>query len=379
MNVLGPLYIWNFPDIENTMTTHRDSQIRLFLKEPAQAEMCMALIYCLMNPKPPGEYSVGMLHHLSRAYSLITDALGRLDRTQDYSLLWSINGLMIINSICRDWSSFETNLKGLNQVIAVLGGLETTMNANPIGCIGMLALQKSFATRSVHGDANIRPNKRSILRRSTSLMSAQSSLLPSVILPDELGSLVMQGEMRHDIAICLGEAILLLGRLRSGTWFEASPTSPKLSMELALLDLLEHRPLLFAEYTLCVGLLIYLVWQPPAVELRDGLWSDPIASWLIPEFAEVAKTTNLAKFKAPVLWTCMVIMELPVILGTTPGLRVPLFRDIVLEVSGQLTWRENRKTLARIYMDTKFDTLWGQCWEQILHPRSLPPSDKWMS
>lgn len=379
VNEAGPLYFWNFPDIENRTTIHRDVNVRLFMTEPALAEVNMALMYWLMNPKPPGEYSVEMLHHQTRSYSLITNALGQQDKIQDYSLLWAIGGLMVLNQVCHDWPSYETNLKGLNQIIALLGGLDSLMKTNPLGCTYILLMQEASTNRYVHANANKRPNKRSILLQSSPPTLIQSPSSASVVLPNELISLIAQGEMRHDIAICLGDAITLLGELRSGACFPAIPPSPKISVELALLDLLESRPLMFAEYTLCVGLLLNLTWAPPAVEIRDGVWSDPLASWLIPEFVEVAMTTNLAKFKAPVLWTCLAIMEMPFVIGPSLGHRISLLRDIVLEVSGCLSWRENRKILAGIYMDTKFDKLWRRCWEQILNPRSLVPLDKWTS
>lgn len=375
----GPLYVWNYPNIGNRRTAHRDLLVKLFMTEPAFTEATLAWLHWIASPQPPGVYTVEMLRHQNKSYSFIASKLARQDRTVDPSLLSSIAAHLIMNQACGDWSSYETNLNGLNQIVVHMGGLETLRNTNRHAYDHVLGLQKMFVNYSTQVTSEARPLRRLIMLRPYSAVLVGPFSLPSTTLPVELMSLIARGEMRHDVATCLGEAIALLGELRSSTSSNPTSASQKSSVESALLDLLESRPLMFAEYILAVGLLVKLTVTLPSGEIRGALRADPIASWLVSEFAELAMTEDVAKLKAPVLWTCLVIMEMPFNVGPNLGIRISLLRRIVLEVSGQSIWRENRKMLARIYLDTEFEMLLSKCWEKILQPQSLSPLNPWTS
>lgn len=345
--------------------------MRLVMTEPAVTEATLAWLYWLVQATPHGTYTREMLQHQSKSLNIISSHLGKPDKIQDCSLLWSVSAHLWTNQSWGDWASFEINLNGLDQIVSLLGGLTTLRCRYPLACDYVLGLHKVFDERNLRAEADSTRVKTSVVSQKPLSPSIRMQCSPTGKLPEELVSLLAQGKIRQNVATCLRDAIALLGRiLPSNDWASiVSEEENKPMVESALLDFLEG-PLMIAEYVLCVGLLIRLSVAPPFGDIRPGMWAGPLASSLVPEFRDIVMDADLESIRGPVLWTCLVIIEMPLNIHPSFSYRLFLLRDIVHQVSGHSSWSENRKMLARIYLDAGLEVLWSKCIDNVL--RSPP-------
>lgn len=132
MEVAGPLYVWHLFSTEHERRLHREDMVTCFLNVPAFAEIVLAWTQSLYDRKQriTGSPSYATTYHQSKSLSLMGNMLQTPSNVQGYALLGCIIGNMALNQECRDWTSFNINLKGLRQVIAIHGGADALRNEN---------------------------------------------------------------------------------------------------------------------------------------------------------------------------------------------------------------------------------------------------------
>lgn len=195
-------------------------------------------------------------------------------------------------------------------------------------------------------------------------------------LPEKLVALSKTGDMCNDIAIRLGEAISFLGRARlTNTSVATCETMQhqKNMIESVLLYWLNNRNLMVAEYSLCLGLLIKLAITTPYGDTNPLLWTDSKAFSLISTFRNMVAGASVDDIEGPIMWTCLVILEMPLFASPGFSTRLALLQDIMLNASAQLQWTEIRCLLEQIYLDAELETVWSKLWAKVLHQNYLNP------
>lgn len=344
--------------------------IRLFFTEPAFTEATLACILGFFVTKrgQTYDYSTRMFSHQNKSLSLIRTIIDQPKKLYDYSLFWTVVLNMVTNQESGDWVSFEINFRGLQQIIALLGGRDV------LRCKNYRAYIFSEGMCTASRALTIEPPMESAISSATP-PAQQQTLVKNIIsstraveISEGLLTLFQMKLIGNNIASCLSEAIQILRQSRQGEVQGTEAETQKYIMQSALLEYLEGRCLRFAEYTLCLGLLLKLVCTPPFGYTRRVLYTGQKAFLLVSTFRDMVMADMWEVLRAPVLWTCLAIMGMHVDAGLSFNVRLSLLQPTILEISNQQPlWRNIRGPLDRIYLDAELEILWSKTWEMIVH------------
>lgn len=338
------------------------------MTEPAFIEAQLAWLYCSFDSARKARYTYKILYHQNKSITLVQAMLRDNRKIQDDSVLHTVLGNILINQACDDWGSFAINFSGLNQVIALTGGFDALKHRNPHTYELFEGLKRALDDRAL----NYQEKPATVPAAGTSVPSlrdhhalTQSSSRPSKT-SQELVTLPQP--VHDDVAGIIKQALQMLQGVRSPNMLlTADHTKQKNSIETILQNLVNERNLTLFEYSLCLGLLIKLASIMPFGEVRITRWTATRTLSLFSTFRKMCSAASTNECKGPILWTCLVILEMP--LGASPrfSTRLSLLRDIMLCVSANLDWSEIRQMLSQIYLDSDLEIMWGRLWEKVLH------------
>lgn len=127
------MYVWTLQTDERELSIHRTKMIHWFLQIPPLTEAMLAwLQYARDDPyrNSTGDASCAILHHQSKALTLLQLRLSQPSSVLDEATLWTIVALLVLNQQLEDWVSFRVNMNGLRKVVALRGGMSTLATQN---------------------------------------------------------------------------------------------------------------------------------------------------------------------------------------------------------------------------------------------------------
>lgn len=341
-----------------------------FLNEPALTEVLIAWLHCLrrrhgvIDGNPP----YASLFHQQKSLSLLRQVLDDDENALRDSTIWTIIGNLELNRLCDDWVSLNINRKGLERVITLIGGMEALKKRNYRAYI--------FVT----GFSNIVPREDTAapgLGSEVTVQAADNTASDRRIGlsedgPDGISQLHQEEKLSEVCATTLVRSANLVRM--SNSWVGDTLVGPdydsleteKPRVEQVLWDMLHDTNLNDVEYTLCLGMLVKLATSSPPGDILSELCAPLVATALFKQLRNFAGAGVTWHWYT--LWTCMVMMEMPLYLP--PGLykRLDLLRALVPLDRECPSWPEIRKGLAKYYIDDDTEAAWKVCWESLVEP-----------
>lgn len=316
--------------------------------------------------------SYATTYHQSKSLSLLRRMLNNPYDVQSYALLWSIVANMVLNQECGDCTGFRINLSGLKHVIAFFGGTDALRTDNLRASIFVEGLSKTLTNQSDSFSRLSTPQHHAMLLQQFSTPSSTNNIR-SLSMPEGLSIQYHAGELSPSTAFQIHAALHLIRRsyqrIRNASTLpkqDDGDETIKFQVESDLMGIIDYGVMTDIEYILCVGVLIKLAATPPVGVVRQELCACSKVPLLIKRLADIASIGCAQDTRIPLLWTCLVIMEMPMNIPPCFGLRISLLKHVMTHISVWVNWEHVRASLAKIYLDDGVEPIWKRCWEDIL-------------
>jgi hypothetical protein len=124
----GPNHMWR-PSLTapNRLAAFKRDYFALSMQDPMVLEGVFEACQNRMDLKavPNGPQSAASLQHRGRLLEMVHGALSKSQNEISEALLWTILGMTGVDAFSSDWSSFNTNWTGFQQIVAIRGGVDS--------------------------------------------------------------------------------------------------------------------------------------------------------------------------------------------------------------------------------------------------------------